>query len=546
MPPGRVLAIGLDGYEVSIGDRMIEAGELPALARLKGASARFLLDHGPAQRTGLAWEHVSSGLAPERAGRWAAVGFDTTRYTVWQEGTSMPPFAADLPVRTVVFDTPYFDLERAPRVRGVVGWGAHDPGVALSARPPELLAEFRTRFGEYPAAELIYASPWPSEEGSRRMGRGLAQATDLRTRAACWLLKERLPDWDLALVVVSEPHSAIEGLCHGIDATHPLHGLPSARAAAEGMRDVYLAVDRLVGTLAEALPAATVVVFSMGGMGPNRSDVASMALLPELLFRHAFGRPLLTPRPSWAAAPNGVPLLDADEDWHAAVHGLIPRHEAPPSRLRRVLGPFIPSPVRRGLRALARARTAAAPVAPPGEGPLSLPLGWMPATRYQPYWRGMSGFALPSFYDGRIRVNLAGRESAGRVAPSRYGAVCDELEALVRECRDTASGEGVVDFVERPAGARDPRTMGPTESDLVVVWRGPLGLEHPRLGRIGPLPYRRTGGHTGRYGVAYVQGPGITPGDRAVRSSFDVVPTLIELVGQPVPPRLSGASLLTR
>ena len=32
----------------------------------------------------------------------------------------------------------------------------------------------------------------------------------------------------------------------------------------------------------------------MGGMGPNYSDVPSMVLLPELLYRHAFGQPLLT------------------------------------------------------------------------------------------------------------------------------------------------------------------------------------------------------------------------------------------------------------
>ena len=36
--------------------------------------------------------------------------------------------------------------------------------------------------------------------------------------------------------------------------------------------------------------AIFIVAFTMGGMGANQSDVQSMALLPELLFRHAFGR----------------------------------------------------------------------------------------------------------------------------------------------------------------------------------------------------------------------------------------------------------------
>ncbi len=77
-----------------------------------------------------------------------------------------------------------------------------------------------------------------------------------------------------------------------------------------------------------------------------------------------------------------------------------------------------------------------------------------------------------------------------------------------------------------------------------MVWRGPLALDHPTLGRVGPVPYRRTGGHTGVHGVAYCSGPGIAAGDRGARSTFDVVPTLIELVGASPPPGLSGTSLL--
>src|SRR5262247_3821681 len=80
MPRQRVVAIGLDGLEVSFADRLIAAGAMPALAQLQQRSARFLLYHGPAQRTGLAWEHVASGLAPQSARRWAAVEFDPDTY----------------------------------------------------------------------------------------------------------------------------------------------------------------------------------------------------------------------------------------------------------------------------------------------------------------------------------------------------------------------------------------------------------------------------------------------------------------------------------
>jgi predicted AlkP superfamily phosphohydrolase/phosphomutase len=531
----RVLTIGLDGYEESLERRFIEAGELPALARLRERSARYLLDHGPAQRSGLAWEHVSTGLSPERAGRWAALHFDPETYSVWQEGTRLSPFAARLKSRTVVFDAPYFDLAKAPQVRGVVGWGAHDPGIPHAARPDVLLSEFEARFGKYPAEKWIYGVVWASADRAREMGEALEQAVSLRAQAARWLLGERLPEWDLALVVVSEPHSAIEGLWHGVDPTHPLHQMPSAGPAREGLLAVYRGVDRLVGELADAFPDAALVVVSMGGMGPNHSDTASMVLLPELMYRHAFDRPLLRQPDAWLDHAT-FPLLAEQQDWAAAIHAHFPAGTL--TRARRLAARPIPASFKKVLRQFVPQPEAA------DESYLRRSAEWIPATLYQPHWRSMPAFALPSFYDGRIRINLSGREIEGRVPVSKYEAVCDEIEALLLACRDPATGDEIVKQVERVAG-RDPLTLGPTESDMVVVWKGTFcALDHPTLGRVGPVPFRRPGGHTGSFGMAYVSNAGLQVGDRGVRSSFDVVPTLIDLLGEPVPEGLSGITLL--
>ena len=524
----RVLTIGLDGYEQSLERRFIEAGELPVLARLRERSARYLLDHGPAQRSGLAWEHVSTGLSPEGAGRWAALHFDPETYSVWQEGTRLSPFAARLKSRTVVFDAPYFDLAQAPQVQGVVGWGAHDPGIPPAARPDVLLDEFEARFGKYPAKKWIYGFVWASEDRAKKMGEALAQAVDRRAQAARWLLGERLPDWDLALVVVSEPHSALEGLWHGVDPAHPLHQMPSAGPAREGVLAVYRRVDRLVGELEAAFPDAALVIFSMGGMGANHSDTASMVLLPELMYRHASGRSLLKQPDAWAG-PATLPLLDEKQDWAAAVRATFPRRVAPhPFRtgLERVYRRFLPQSE------------------PAQESYLRRSAGWIPAMIYQPHWRSMRAFALPSFYDGRIRINVLGREARGKVPVSKYESVCDEIEALLIACRDPATGDEIVKCVERVGGS-DPLTLGPTESDMVVVWKGTFcALEHPTLGRVGPIPFRRPGGHTGPFGMAYLSNAGLQTGDMGVRSSFDVVPTLIELLGERLPEGLSGTSLL--
>ena len=305
----RVLVIALDGYESTIADAMMRIGQLPSLAKIREKSARFLLDHGAARGTGLAWEHVSSGLSPKDGRRWSAVFFDKESYQVWQEGSLFAPFASKLRANTVVFDFPYFDLSRASQVRGAVGWGAHDPGIEFSTTPKDLLDELHEKYGVYPGSEWIYGFAWPSPERCRTMGNALAEGVALRSKIALWLLKERFPDWDLALIHVSEPHSVLEALWHGVDEQHPLHGHSSSRAAAEGVHNVYRAIDRLVGSLTAEFEDATILLFSMHGMGPNRSDVPSMVLLPELLHRYAFGRSFFVQPESWSLAPNGVPIL---------------------------------------------------------------------------------------------------------------------------------------------------------------------------------------------------------------------------------------------
>lgn len=529
----RLLIIGLDGLEIRYAERLMDRGELPALEALRGRSACFRLDHGPAQRTGLAWEHFASGLSPAAASRWSAVELDPGTYKVWQEGARFKPFLDQIGARVTVFDAPYVDLRRTTEMRGLVGWGAHDPGTEPYGRPAELARSFQGRFGPYPAAEWTYATPAYCAATCESMGQALAAAVDRRLEAALWML-QAVPDTDVFFVVTGELHSAIEGLWHGVDPNHPLHAHPSAPAAANALLEVHRAVDRFVARLAEACPGWDVLAFAMGGMGTNTSDLQSMALLPELLFRDAFGRSLLQVPSDWAQAPDAVLHLDPQEGWNNA------RSWFPPPELR----PARPARFGRGLRRLVRR------VLPPKTGsgsplgPFRSPLNWQPTTRYAALWSQMNAFALPSFYDGRIRVNLRGREREGRVNPTEYADTLERLENLLGECRDPRTGTSAVAHFERPS-AEDPFALDNSDADLTVVWRSPAtALIHPRYGMIGPLPYRRTGGHTGPHGVAYLATSSIAAGDYGERSSFDIAPTVVDLIGARSASELSGRSLL--
>ena len=52
----------------------------------------------------------------------------------------------------------------------------------------------------------------------------------------------------------------------------------------------------------------------------------------------------------------------------------------------------------------------------------TLAVDWIPASRYRGRWAGMRAFAMPSFYDGRIRVTT--------VSTSSTAAMCMALGKL--------------------------------------------------------------------------------------------------------------------
>jgi predicted AlkP superfamily phosphohydrolase/phosphomutase len=427
-------------------------------------------------------------------------------------------------------------MAKAAQVRGLVNWGAHDPGIAAMSRPADLRDEIIAKFGPYPAEEYIYAFDWPSALKTQTAGDALVAALDQRTRIARWLFCERFPDWDLALVVVSELHSVIESMWHGWDPSHPLHDHDSAAPARRGVERIYESLDRFVGTLAEAIPAAEVIAFSMHGMGRNNADVPTMLLLPELLYGLQFGHALYEPRAEWRAS-RGLPLLDETDHWDWAVKCCFKAPQRSAIVNLHSLWHRVPAWLSSKISPQGAPKTR-------DDGRLDLSLDWMAATFYQPHWSKMRAFALPAFVNGRIRINLVGRERHGMVELSDYDDVCHEIEDLLKACCDPQTGAPVVASIDR--SCTDPQAVNESNADLTVLWRGaPLALAHKDLGVIGPAPFRRTGGHTGGHGVCYLKCDGSVAGDRGIRSSFDVAPTILDLLGQPIPNDVSGRSLLT-
>jgi predicted AlkP superfamily phosphohydrolase/phosphomutase len=547
----RLLAIGLDGLEVTLAERLMAEGQMPALAELRRRSARFLLETEHSEDTDMPWAAVASGLSPRTANRWESIKFDPASYTAWQQGPRFAPWWAETDLRVVVFDAPHVDLRLAGNTQGIVEWGVQEPGNYPMARPQDLLAMFEQRFGAYPAREWMYANTWPSPAHTRLMGESLSHGLKVRSRAAQWLAVERFPEWDFFFAVSSELHAGTERLWHGLDARHPLHTLPSAGAAAQALVELHRELDAMVGQLIHIAGDAAIIVFNNGGMGPNCSDVPSMVLLPELLYRNAFGQTMLSVPPAWTASPDSVPLLDEHDDWAAACGSYVLDTSREATAVSRI-GTRAHSLLRsvnhrlkgRPAAALRHLRPAATLRHFRRASEFRLGVDWMPCYRYRHSWPRMPAFALPSFRHGRIRINLRGRERQGIVDLSCYEETCQSLETLLKECRDPRTGEPSVSGIER-ASTANPLALGSSEADLRVEWRNvAAAMEHPRLGLVGPVPFHRTGGHSGPYGVAYVVAPGVEPGDRGIRSSFDVAATMVQLLGVNPSVHPTGESLL--
>ena len=534
----RVAAIGLDAGEWRLIESMLAAGELPHLAKIRRRSAECRL-RNPLYRGTVVWEAFLTGREDVDDVRSGGVAFDPATYHVGKiPAGSAPPFWARLPgLDAVAFDVPHLSISGAADDVRVSTWGTHSLSHPRASHPAGLLREIDAAFGRHPAFGEEHRYAWHRPEFVDWLVRSLVAGSAARADIAAWLMA-RFPAWELFLTVMSESHSAGENLGHVLDASHPMARLPAAARHGAGLREVYRAMDAAVGRIADGLPADSVlVVFSILGTAANDAELSSTALLPELLHRLYVGRPFLRDpdRAQWGrgAAPA---VLRLSESWDEHMRR---RCERPSVGLRQRARWLMPDRLVGAGRAMAGRVPALARSRRPERDRGVTSLDWQLPTWYRSRWPRMKAFALPTFGDARIRLNVRGRERDGVVDPADYRATCQAVEDSLHACRDPRTGRAVVARTWRPrAGA--PMEPGGCDADLVVQWSHAFdALEHPQVGLIGPYPFRRTGAHTDR-GFAFFSGPGIAPGDRGEWRAIDLPASLVALLGRERPSDLDG------
>ena len=497
-----VIAIMLDSLEPAWLERTIAAGRLPTLARLRAESARATL-HGIHPFTGELPTHaLLTSTHPARAGYWGAFNYDAATgkpvYARAYDYRGIRSFYDYSPgLKVCQFDVPKAGLATVAEGIQVLNWGAHGSLNDSVSNPPELYGELQKAHGLHPALERDHLEPWQSRGLADLFGRLIA-GVRLRSQVHRDLLGRA--DWDLFFTSYSEMHSGAHCFMHLDDPSYPLH---DGAKAGTHMLTIAGAIDASIADLLRAAPPdAAIAVFSVHGMVNNGWDINTMYLLPELLHRLHF-----------------------------------------PVRIRRPDGP--PPPASVGSRMWAQSvwrLTFGAARRPPaiGEG-----INFIPATWYAADWPRMTAFAIPGLDEGMVRINVKGRDAAGRVDPAQYETVLAKVAHAIASLTDARTGRPLVSRFFRTR--RDPLEDGPhlPPADLIVEWTQEACdvADSPVAGRIGPVPLRRTGGHS-RNGFVWFRDPRLAPGDRLAATPYDLGPTMLDLIGVDLPGHFDGRSLL--
>ncbi len=518
----RVVVVGLDGATFDLIMPWVQAGKLPTLARLLDESAAAPLESVLHPFTAQAWSSMVTGAnqGKHRIFDFWERDFHTYGFRLTNASfRSLPALwtlLSQVGRRVIVLNVP---MTYPPEtVNGVLVSGWDTPGMgAAFTYPLGLKAELTSLGNGQPY--VIVPDDWKYSTAQRadKVLSELQREIDVRFAVATNLM-QREP-WDLCFFVVS----ALDGAAHFLwkyhDPAHPLYDAQQRAAlfSEDPLLQVYQRADQRLGEFLQTLPPDVyVLVVSDHGEGPLEDIEIHLNLWlaqQGLLTFHPAGGPRSPRRwAKWLAAR-------AVERGKHALYGRVSfstlsrlRHLWP-DRLRTTLGEesFFPA------------------------------IDWSSTLAYSEEVRG------------NIWINLRGRDPHGIVEPGEpYETLRSRIIEILPELRDPRSGQPLIKRVWR----REERFSGPYVErfpDLVVEAVYP-DLFRPRGAYQGSAPVRHltveemrgrriTGCHRA-HGIFMARGNGVQPGRWLPGADItDVAPTVMYLLGEPVPTWMDGRVL---
>lgn len=487
MPP-KLTVIGLDAATFDVIDPLVEVGDLPNIARILEAGTGAVLRSTTHPLTPHAWATMVTGVNAGRHGIWDFIERDDSGYDLrvingsYRRAPALWDRLGRVGRRVGLVNIPF--TFPAPQVEGFAIAGmdaaAREQGMT---HPSGLFEELRNRFG---ALELDHRFPVtkdgdPDTDFVRR-------AAEQKVEATLWLADRFEPDL-LWVVFMAADH-----IHHVAWPDWERRGRESAVA------ETYRILDEAVGRLVEAAGGNDVVLVSDHGGGSLKGVLNLNA---------------------WLAQEGYLAYAGRSEKLGRRVGDKL-------FELRRHLPKQLRYRVKQRARGLREKMY---------ERPQYSVVDW-PQTR---------AFSYGTF--GNIVLNVRGREAEGIVEPGdEYERVRDELAERALEIRDP-DGQPIVAAVHR----REDLFDGPELEkipDLLVEFR-----DYEWLGK-GNLKSRSTslwdtielepgsrheyvGSHR-HEGIFALSGPSATNAARSEIGIADVAPTVLYLLGEPLPADLEG------
>jgi predicted AlkP superfamily phosphohydrolase/phosphomutase len=509
----KMLVLGLDGATWDILDPLISEGLLPNLGRLREEGASGTLDSVFPPLSPVAWTAVMTG---KNSGKHGIFEFlETSDDPLKVRVNSSRSIRADLiweiaarhGKRTVAGGVP---MSYPPRP------GRDFPGFFLGDfLSPEHAPDFASDSALFAELERVVGPyrPWSTavHDGGNEAAvlDDLTAFLDQHLRTIAFLM--RRCSWDLLMFDVMATDRIGHELWHVWDLSHPAARGREAELAALRPRllEFWKTVDRGVGAIAESLPSdASLLIMSDHGFGPIEKYVNFNVWLLEQGFirlqdsfyvkqKHWFYRRGVTPE---------------------GIYHLMTRLGLASHRVSRFRGKQ--------------------------SGPLDRLGESMLLSRRHIDWPRTRAYAQGNF--GQIFVNRKGRQAGGCVEPADVPAVRRDLKAALLELADPETGQRLVERVHEG----EELYQGPyahLAPDLTVVlkdWRyRTIGLHDFTTNRVVSKAFGPTGDHR-MEGILIASGPAFRPG--AVPSGadlLDIAPTVLHLMGVPVPDDMDGRVL---
>jgi len=506
MPARRVVTIGLDAFDRNLLARWGAAGLLPHLRALMDQGAQAAVANPRGFEPGSSWPSFAYCLPPAVHGQFdGMMRFDTALYaprTMEAHERAAVPFWMDAGAagrRVAIVDVPYALLETAINGVQVTDWLCHVYRTrAIATLPAGLGRRIVRDHGDAPFDRtLVCPTDFARLPDAASVLRFRDALLDRVARKAAFLealLREH--PWDLFLAVFHDAHDIGHMTWHLHDPAHPRHDATLAAAAGDPVLDVYRALDAAIGRLRAAAGDALFVVYGNVGMGEERTG---SHFLDDILRR-------------LAAAYDGAPAAAAPAPPPAAGGiGALYRSMVP-ATLREAVA-RTPAMRRRYRRASQEAAAA--------------------ARRARPFFELAANHAT-----GGVRLNLKGREAAGRIEPGEAAALCARLARDLTAIVNVDSGQPMIRAAVPTSALHDgpARVLLP---DLLLEWDRAAPIRRvgsPLLGELTNTRTRsRTGDHAEKLGFVLAAGVGVEPARPGEPVGVcDLAPALLAALGVPV------------